>query len=111
MKGLVLSASDGQVVKAVRSSIIISNKEGMLRLLFIGNDESNPNISYTWYSRDLRPGDKFRIGYRNIDKAELSIPEYTINYGNHEEIDAMLLEDYKKLRKEFIKEGLINEDE
>lgn len=106
MKGIELSVSDGKVAKAVRSSIIISNKEGILRLLFIGNGD-NPNISNIWYSKDLQLGDKFRIRYCDIDESELSFPEYTVDYDNTEEMDAQLLEDYTKLRKELIEEGVL----
>ena len=82
MKGIALYVPDGKIVKAVRSTIIISNKEGNPRLLFTGNGEGNPNISHTWYSRDLRPGDKFRIRHCDIDGAKLSVPEYTVDYDN-----------------------------
>ena len=111
MKGIALSAPDGKVVKAVRSTVIISNKEGVLRLLLIGNAEGNPDISHTWYSRDLRPGDRFWIRHCDMEEAELSVPEYTVDYGNPDAIDALILEDYRKLRKELIEEGLINENE
>ena len=109
MKGIALSVPGGKVVKAVRSTIIISNKEGIPRLLFTGNGEGNPNISHTWYSRDLRPGDRFRIRHCDMVESELSVPEYTVDYGNPDATNAMILEDYRKLRKELIKEGLISE--
>lgn len=111
MKGIALYVPDGKIVKAVRSTIIISNKEGNPRLLFTGNGEGNPNISHTWYSRDLRPGDKFRIRHCDIDEAKLSVPGYTVDYDNPEETDTLILENYSKLRKELLAEGLINEDE
>ena len=111
MKGIALSVPDGKVVKAVRSTIIISNKEGIPRLLFTGNGDCNPNISHTWYSRDLRPGDRFWIRHCDMEEAELSVPEYTVDYGNPDAIDALILEDYRKLRKELIEEGLISENE
>ena len=42
-------------------------------------------------------------------ESELSVPEYTVDYGNPDATDALILEDYRKIRKELIKEGLISE--
>lgn len=111
MKALCLTTPDGKSVNAVDSTIVISNKEGGMRLTFGGCDKENPDISYSWYSADLNAGDKYVIRYKNIDTAELSPAEDIIDYGNRDEIRKRMLEHYIKLKKELTEAGLLTDKE
>jgi hypothetical protein len=107
MKSLCLTISDGKSVCAVNSTIIITNKEGKLRLTFGGSDKENLNISYSWYSADLNAGDRYTIKYKDLDAKSLSPAEDIVDYGNSDEIRKRMLENYIRLKKELTEEGII----
>lgn len=107
MKALCLTTPDGKSVCAANSTIIISNKEGKLRLTFGGCDKENPDISYSWYSSDLNAGDSYVIRYKDMDTTELSPAEDIINYKNRDDIRKRMLENYIKLKKELTETGII----
>ena len=111
MKALCLTTPDGKSVNAVDSTIVISNKEGNLRLTFCGCDKENPDISYSWYSADLNAGDKYVIRYKDLDPSGLSPAEDIIDYGNRDEIRKRMLEHYIKLKKELTEAGLLTDKE
>ena len=110
MKVLCLTTPDGNSVNAVNSTIVISNKEGNLRLTFGGCDKENPGISYSWYSANLNAGDKYVIRYKDLDPSGLSPAKDIIDYGNRDEIRKRMLEHYIELKKELTDEGLLTEN-
>ena len=111
MKALCLTTPDGKSVCAANSTIIITNKEGRLRLTFGRCDKENPDISYSWYSADLNAGDRYVIRYKDIDTSELSPAEDIIDYGNRDDIRKRMLENYIKLKKELTDEGQLTENQ
>lgn len=111
MKGIEIKVPGGRFIRADNATVIISNKEEALRLTFGGVDKGNPDISYTYYTRDLMLGDKIRIRFYDMSEDKLSLPEKIIDHSDSGVVDSLILSKYLKLRKKLLEEGIINENE
>lgn len=114
MKGFILKAADKVISGGLNSGItdvLISNKEFYYRLNFGGMDDAN--VSYTWYSEEVQPGDIFTLRYEEISETSpaIKVRDCCQDYVSTNEDDREALEQYYRLKKELIEEGLINLDQ
>lgn len=108
MKGIELTYN-GQTIKAAGyAGVVMSNKESGLRISLVGCD---PDHSYTYFSRELQPGDDIFVTYEDMDVAEVSDPVSILDYGNPEEVKNKVLSEYYRLRRELLDEGLLDGEE
>ncbi len=102
MKGFELNLN-GRIVRGAfptNSSIIISNKEEWISVLF-GSISDDGSLSYDWLRTVMHSGDVLKIRFDDFDPDQLSEPKVTRFAENW---DKELLEDYYRLKAELEKE-------
>lgn len=67
--------------------------------------------SYTYFSRELEPGDEILVTYEDMDTSDVSTPISILDYGNSEEVKSKILNEYYRLRLELIDEGMLDGEE
>lgn len=87
--------------------IIITNKEGHSPLLVNGMDEQT--LSYTWLKSDLHIGDEITITFSDIDELKVSKPISVRDFHDVEAERQLMLDAYRELKQELLKEGLLKE--
>lgn len=108
MKGIELTYN-GQTIKAAGyAGVVMSNKESGLRICLVG---CAPDHSYTYFSRELQPGDDIFVTYEDMDTSDVSTPFSILDYGNPEEVKSKILNEYYRLRRELIDEGMLDGEE
>jgi hypothetical protein len=103
MKGFELNLN-GRIVRGAfptNSSIIISNKEPWISVLF-GSISDDGTLSYDWLREVMHSGDVLKIRFDDFDPDQLSEPKVT--RFSARVCDKELLEDYYRLKAELEKE-------
>lgn len=103
MKGFELNLN-GRIVRGAfptNSSIIISNKEEWISVLF-GSISDDGSLSYDWLRTVMHSGDVLKIRFDDFDPDQLSEPKVT-RFAERD-WDKELLEDYYRLKAELEKE-------
>lgn len=113
MKGFILKTPHKIISGGLDSGItdvLISNKEFYYKLHFGGLDDTN--ISYTWHSVEVQPGDIFTISYQEINHPSpvIKIRDYSKSNSPTNEDNRDTLAWYYRLKQELIEEGLLTDD-
>jgi hypothetical protein len=111
MRGFTLRVNEEYISGAINegiTGIIVTYRENQCRVNFSSLDKSGM-LSYTWYAANIEDGDCLNICFEDI--ISVSEAKETKDYNkSQEESMKESLELYRKLKKELIKEGLINEN-
>lgn len=110
MKGFTLCADEELISGAIGegiTSITVTYKEEQCHVCFGSMDKSGM-LFYTWYTADIEKNGCLNICFEDI--ISISEAKETRNYNkSREETQKEDVELYRKLKKELIEEGLINE--
>lgn len=110
MIGFSLKRGNDVVYAAVQAGsigVIISNKEGTLKVSLSGIDAHG--VYYVWYDDKICIGDSILIKYENINEQMLSTPIFIRDVKDKESENKLLLDSYYKLKKELLAEGLLSQ--
>jgi hypothetical protein len=110
MKGFTLHVGEERISGTIAegiTGIIVTYREDQCRIDFSSLDKGGIR-AYTWYAADMKEGDCLDIFFEDVT----SVSEAKIRDYNKSPDESMQesLELYRKLKKELIEEGLINEE-
>jgi hypothetical protein len=111
MKGFTLRVNKECISGAINEGItgvIVTYKEGRYHVSFSSMDKSGM-LSYTWYAADMEEGDCLSICCEDVTSVSKA-PKIRDCNKSQEEAQKESLELYRKLKKELIDEGLIDEN-
>jgi hypothetical protein len=110
MKGFVIEIAGNTTCAALEKGsvgIIITNKEGHSPIIVNGMDEQT--LSYTWLKSELHIGDEITITFGDIDELKVSKPISVRDFHDVEAERQLMLDAYRELKQELLKEGLLKE--
>jgi hypothetical protein len=111
MKGFILHVDGEYISGAIDegiTGIIVAYREDQCHVYFNSLDKSGMR-AYTWYAATMKEGDCLNICFEDITSVSEAKEIRDYNKSPKESMQESL-ELYRKLKKELIEEGLINEE-